>query len=356
MGYRVLDLTERRAWSEGIARLPARQQDIYFTPRYYEVYERNKEGQASCFVFESADEIALYPFLVNPIDNPGYRLDRPCVDIQGAYGYNGVISTSYDPGFIKEFHGAFDAYCIEENVVAEFTRFHPLIRNQRFSRGYLEVFKNRDTVYLNLEQPEETIWEKEYTGNNRNMIRKAVKHGVEVEFSHNPADYETFYTMYTETMKHVDADDYYFFRRSYFDDFRDRLGENQTLILARYRDRVAAAMLLMVFGSYAHYHLSCREKDFASLGANNLLLHAAVKHARDRGCRCFHFGGGNTTRPTDSLMKFKTNFSRTREEFFIGKRVHHPALYEELCRRWENRFPGLKDKYGNFFLKYRLQS
>jgi hypothetical protein len=356
MRYRVLDLTERHNWGDCIARLPVEQQDIYFTPQYYHLYERYSDGQARCFVFESGDEVALYPFLINTINNLGYELERQYVDIQGAYGYNGIICSSYDHHFIKTFYEAFEAYCQQENIVAEFTRFHPLIRNQRFSQGYLEILKNRDTVYLNLEQPLETVWEKEYSGNNRNMIRKASRRGVEVKLSDNPADYEIFFKMYTDTMKNVKADDYYFFSRSYFYDFKDRLAEDQKLILAVYQDRVVAGMLLMIFGRYAHYHLSCREKDESSLGANNLLLHAAVKYARSRGCHYFHFGGGNTTQPTDSLMKFKTNFSRSREEFFIGQRVHHLTVYEDLCRQWECRFPGLKDKYKNFFLKYRMQS
>jgi len=61
--YRVLDLYEKAAWQEYLGRLPESQRDIYFTPEYYEIYQNNSDGRAFCFVFESDDKVALYPFL-----------------------------------------------------------------------------------------------------------------------------------------------------------------------------------------------------------------------------------------------------------------------------------------------------
>ena len=44
-----IDLSE---WS-----LPIDQQEIYFTPEYYELYENNGEGKAICFVYKEAEDI-----------------------------------------------------------------------------------------------------------------------------------------------------------------------------------------------------------------------------------------------------------------------------------------------------------
>ena len=73
-----------------------------------ELYENNGDGKAQCFVFEENDEIALYPFLINSVNELGYDLDNEYFDIQGAYGYNGAVSSSYDEDIIKKFLFCFE--------------------------------------------------------------------------------------------------------------------------------------------------------------------------------------------------------------------------------------------------------
>ncbi|HHX69034.1 MAG TPA: GNAT family N-acetyltransferase, partial [Gallicola sp.] len=62
MNYKVYNLNQKDKWNYFFKLLPIEQQDIYFTPEYYELYENNGDGKAQCFVFEENDEIALYPF------------------------------------------------------------------------------------------------------------------------------------------------------------------------------------------------------------------------------------------------------------------------------------------------------
>src|SRR5690606_24203316 len=112
---------------------------------------------------------------------------------------------------------------------------------------------------------------------NRNMIRKAEKHGVTVEISDKEDDYETFFDIYTETMNHVNASNFYFFTKSYFDNFRNLLKDNHKLLVAKYEGQIICAMLLMFKGQYAHYHLSGRRTAFSKLAANNLMLHEAIR-------------------------------------------------------------------------------
>jgi len=89
-----------------------------------------------------------------------------------------VISSSYSEGFRKEFHKEFHKYCLEKNIVAEFTRFHPVLKNERFSWGYLNINYSRKTVVLDLTRSKEEIWNSSYSSTNRNMIRKAKKNKI----------------------------------------------------------------------------------------------------------------------------------------------------------------------------------
>jgi len=141
--YRLLSLSDEREWSAYLQKLPDCQRDVYYTPEYYRLYEKLGDGKLQCFVFMQDDKLALYPFLLNSVNNLGYSFDMEYYDLQGAYGYNGVVSSSFDPDFIDAFYQAFDKWCIERNVIAEFTRFHPLLRNQCFSTRHMKIFFDR---------------------------------------------------------------------------------------------------------------------------------------------------------------------------------------------------------------------
>ena len=125
MTTNCLNLKECDRWLVLLKMMASNGLDVYFTPEYYSLYQNYGDGEARCFVFEQDGEIVLYPFLINPITPLGYKLDKEFYDIQGAYGYNGIITSSEDADFIAVFWKTFDAYCQENDIVAEFTRFHP---------------------------------------------------------------------------------------------------------------------------------------------------------------------------------------------------------------------------------------
>ena len=175
MNYKILNLKNRQKWKILLNVLPINQQDVYFTPEYYDLYERNGDGKAQCFVFKDNGEVALYPFLINSVNELGYNLNDEYYDIQGAYGYNGVISSSYNIEFRRKFFDAFNEYCKGNNIIAEFMRFHPLLNNYKFSNFFMKIIKDRYTVFLNLKKGYDLIWKDDYSSKNRNMIRKAHK-------------------------------------------------------------------------------------------------------------------------------------------------------------------------------------
>src|ERR1035437_11162312 len=148
--YEIFSLTDSDKWNKYLKMLPRGMQDIYFTPEYYSLYENNNDGKAFCFVYNEGNNIALYPFLRNSILDLGYDLDKEYYDIQGVYGYNGVLSNNHSFEFRTGFYSAFNKFCEENNIIAEFTRFHPILKNQKFSEGFLTVIKDRNTVFLDL--------------------------------------------------------------------------------------------------------------------------------------------------------------------------------------------------------------
>lgn len=330
----ILTLKEKTRWRDYLQQIVSSDKDVYFTPEYYSLYQNNGDGQALCFIFEDHNDIAVYPFLKNSIQPLGYDLNQDYYDIQGAYGYNGIIATNYSPTFLSSMWDAFDRWCQDNRIVAEFTRFHPLLCNQQWASPSMEVQFSRHTVALNLDSDD--IWMNQISSKNRNMIRKAEKEGVIVVESD---DYEVFRLLYNSTMKDLHAEEFYFFPQKYYEEYSHSFRGNSMLCLALLNGKVIAGSMFMYSRDYAHYHLSARDRSYSRYAANNLILWYGIQKAKERGCRWLHFGGGTTSDDDDSLLKFKKGFSQTTFNFCIGKRVHNPLVYNKIVEQWKTYYP-----------------
>jgi hypothetical protein len=342
-------------WKQYLQSLPVYQKDIYYIPKFYQLYEDLNDGVAKCFVFQKDSNIALYPFLLNSINSLGYHLDQKYYDIQGCYGYNGMVSSTNSEDFLDAFYHSFFHFCKKNNVVAEFTRFHPLLDNHKFSNKHMQVIYDRETVALDLTKDYESIWLNEYSSKNRNMIRKARKTGYKSEIIESPtaSQINTFIDIYTYSMKMAEADKYFFFNKYFFHNTFLYLKEFSLLFnVLDERGDVVCSSIFFHYGDFFHYHLSGRT-DKASNAVNNFLLDEAVKFAQKKGAKKFHFGGGRSPNQDDSLLKFKSSFSKTSLPFYIGKKIHNKTIYDEIVRQWEEKSPEKNLILKNHLLRYR---
>ena len=322
-------------WDDYLNLFPLYAQDLYYCYGYYKIYERNGDGVAECLFFEENGNIAMYPFLRNSINKLGFSLDNEYFDVQGAYGYNGIISNTNDPDFIKSFYFSFSNYCNDNNIVAEFTRFNPNLNNHIFSKGWMNVFFDRKTISLDLTPPKEEIWKNSYSSKNRNMIRKALKNEVEIFTSNKKDDYAIFFSIYKQTMINVNAKSYLYFNEEYFYNFLNFLPKNHELVLAKYNNQIVGGMILLFNKNFAHYHLSARLFEYGTLALNNLFLDYSINLAKEKKCKTFHFGGGTTGNTKDPLLKFKMNFSNETKDFYFGKKIHNKKIYNKIINEWK---------------------
>ncbi len=339
--FELLSLNEESKWKDFLLALPIEQQDIYFTPEYYALYEEYGDGKAHCFVFQKDGNLILYPFLKNSINALGYQLDNEYFDIQGAYGYNGIVSSSKDKNFINTFHACFEKYCIENNIIAEFTRFHPILNNYELSINNINVVLDRKTVALNVNQSYNDIWTKAYSSKNRNMIRKAHKLGYHANIIESTSidDINQFIDIYSNSMQAVGAEQYYFFNQDFFKNMFEFLKGHIYLINIKDKiELVVCSSIFFHYYKYFHYHLSGRIQE-ADNSVNNFLLDEALKLAQKLGAELFHFGGGRTGSTDDSLLKFKENFSKTSFDFYIGKQIYNKKIYDKIVEQWEAKHP-----------------
>lgn len=342
--YSLLCCSDKE-WDLQLNEMPFDKQDIYYTSKYYSMYQLNGDGQGKlfCYVDEEGNK-GLYPFILNKIE--GYNLEHDYYDMETAYGYGGPIVSCQDEKFLRKFEQTFTKFCKDNYIVAEFIRFHPLIRNENIFNENIQVIHNRSTVYLNLTKGIDRIWCEDIKSKNRNVIRKAEKNGLRVEISN---DYETFKSIYSQTMDKVEASGYYYFGDEYY----KNMGKNEHFVLFNVirENKVIAAAIFMGYGKYFHYHLAGSLKEELCYCPNNLLIWEAIKYAVNNGYQEVHFGGGITDSLEDKLFKFKGSFSKTYTDFYIGKRVHNKNVYTYLIKEWERE----NNKKSELLLQYRIK-
>jgi hypothetical protein len=355
MNNEVFELSDKDKWNLSLKSFDKLSQDIYFTPEYYSLYEDNGDGNAKCFFYESEYGKVLYPFVINSINKLGYELDEEYFDIQGVYGYNGCVYSNLSKELIDDFYSEFNKYCIKKNIVAEFSRFHPILKNHLFSKNHMNISLDRKTVLLNLDQPYEKIFKLEYNSSNRNKIRIGKKL-LYSEISNDINSLDIFKDNYLKTMKRLNSEKYYFFSKKYFHGFNDQLKKNTYIINIFDIDKkkVQNSMILLINGKFAHYHLSGRSDDCKISAANNFMLDEAIRFSLKKGCIFFHLGGGTTAIEKDPLFQFKLNFSQNKLEFYTGFKVYIKKTYEKVCKVWIDKNPDKKLKYKNYNLKYRV--
>ncbi|MVX62345.1 peptidoglycan bridge formation glycyltransferase FemA/FemB family protein [Clostridium chromiireducens] len=330
-------------WNNYLFNITENLQDIYYTSDYYKLYEQNGDGKAKLFVYKEGSNIAIYPFMLNEIDE--YDLDEKYYDIESAYGYGGPLTNNYDEIFLNSFENEFLKYCSENKIIAEFIRFHPLIKNEKIFNKNIKIIHNRSTVYLDLTKGVDRIWSEDIKSKNRNMIRKAEKSGLEVEVCN---DYETFRNIYSKTMNKVEANDYYYFDEKYYEQMNT--SDNYVLLNIKKTDVIIASAIFMKYGEYFHYHLAGSLKEYLKFAPNNLLLWEAIKVGCKSGAKWFHFGGGLSDSLEDNLFKFKSSFSKCTADFYIGKRVHNREIYEHLIIEWEKK----NNRKAEILLQYKV--
>ncbi|MCO5264601.1 MAG: GNAT family N-acetyltransferase [Lentimicrobium sp.] len=344
MNFEVFDALDS-GWTDGLSHIPAKNSDINFLPQWYLSWQKHEQATPKCIVAEIDGYYFVYPFFMHQIKE--YSLHNNYYDVQSAYGYGGVITSSCDipESVAAQFNRAVDKWFEEQNVVAEFIREHPLLNHFRRDASYFPVRRN---VYVPT-APGYTIPDKQA----RQNIAKALKNDLKI-FVDNKMDHiDEFIRLYELTAERLNMDAYYLFDKEYFYSVKNLLSDHALLIHIVFEDKIVASNLFMHYGDKGTMHLAGSDISYQSYRINDLLYQGAINQSISMGKSILTIGGGTSTREDDSLFRFKSKYSNIYKDVMAGKKVHNHEIYHELIRQWSIRYPELVDKYKHFFLKYR---
>ena len=332
---------ESPQWAKLLDGIP---HDVYHLPSYVQLAQRTEGGRAGAFIVDDEGSRFLVPLILRPA-----RLDT--VDAVSPYGYASPIwSSGASPEFVGGAVAAFVDTLRRERVVSAFIRLHPILTSDLApfqSSG--DVIAGAETVYLNLTDSTEALWN-DTRENHRRSIRRAERAGFVARCDAEWERLDEFMIAYRETMTRVQAAAYYFFPDGYYTALRDALRGHLHLLVVEHQDRVAAAALFTECSGIVQYHLGGTRDDFLADAPMKTLFHFATSWFKGRGARLLHLGGGVGSRD-DSLLHFKAGFSSKRARFHSWRLITAPEVYRELVADWRREHGGNPD--GAFFPAYR---
>lgn len=322
-------------------------EDIYLTKAYAKLYEEKENGIAKVFEFVSSYGKIKNIFIKRKIP---YIVDNQIYyDILTPYGYGGpfILESTNTELLLKEYFEAFNQYCLSENIVSEFVRFH-LFKNQEVRKQFNgETQLIGQHIVKDLSDPAEDDLHKGVL----QAVRRAKRLGVEIVIDQEGKYLDEFLNIYHTTMDMHRAKDFYYFDKSFFEQIHDSLENHHFYIHALVDGKIIGTRLIMYGEKYAYYFLGGVLREYSTYKAATLLDYEIIKYLKKQGQEHYIFGGGY--KGEDSLYKYKKKFSETGQvPFYIGKKIHDVETYEQLkkIRSHDNDY----DSNSSFFPIYRL--
>ena len=346
VSFKVYTLEDSQ-WTTYLSK--ANQYDFHHTSCFHQIECKLNEKPLLFVSEDKKGEFIAVPLIIKPIPGTNY------FDANSVYGYGGPIASKHFKEFSKEelifFKKNLLDYCLKNDVISIFSRLHPLINTSEFFNSFGKVKKLNKVVAVDLTEPID-IQRQHYSRSYKNQINKLKK---KKGYTVRKLDYkniDVFKDIYFETMRRVNAKDYYFFSEEYL----IHLVENEcyrTVILVAYNNEgiPASAAIYTISKNFMQYHLG-GTKDFA-------LKDAPIKYIMDEarllgsslGLSYFNLGGGVGGSDEDSLFRFKSGFSKSLFQFSVWNLIVDQKAYDNLVK--EKNID--KFEHPNFFPLYRAR-
>jgi len=325
-------------------------EDIYYSKEYSSLYIHEGESVFE-FHYQENKELFYNMAIKKPINKIGsVDVNDGYYDLETAYGYGGYYSTSDNPAFLSRAIDAYKKKCLNENIIAEFIRFHPYNKFPfKYSNLLDFVVADRDVVVIDLSISKSERWSK-YNEATRRKIRK----GSSALLFEESIDINRFIDLYQSTMRKNKAEEFYYFPYHYFENLLSL--KNVKLFAVKSDDHIVHMSIFFFCKNIVHYHLGANDNNYLHLNANSYVFDSVCDYAKDNYITPMYFnlGGGRSNANEDSLLAFKSGFSDIRKKYFIAGNVYDPSVYFKYTKIYDQLYPEYTS--NKYFLKYRMSA
>lgn len=334
-------IEEKEDWDNYVS--THRDSDFYHTYDYHTVAKG--DGKPILLKYSNGEARIALPLLIRKIP------DTTFFDATSVYGYPGPlcenITVDFDSGrYAAELLGYFS----DHNIISVFSRLNPFMPIQLKALEKLgHIEKKGEIVSIDLKKD----IEQQRRGFGRRLkgqLNKIRRHCCTKKVT-NEKEFQDFSKIYRENMDRVNAKPMYYFDDHYFSVLAKSNSFHVETLLALQKDtgRAIGAGMFIYKNSVVHYHLAGTRNCGLPLMPIKLLIDEMRIKATKLGLSHFNLGGG-LAGANDSLLQFKSSFSKNMVDFYVWKLIVNPKVYQKLS---DESFVSTNTK---FFPLYRYNS
>ena len=296
--------------------------DIYFTPEY---------GKACEYSDNAIWELCQYKDLIYVYLKKPYIFENiTYYDLLSPYGYSGYYFESKET--FDEFIILFRIEAKIKNYLTEVIKQNPYL-NINIS-NYYNIISSKNIFSIEIENFEN--YNKTLNIKKRSKINKAIKlnfyHEI-IELKENYLE-KYFLDMYISTMNKLNASEYYYFNKKYFEKI-EKIKNSYLINIFNNEKKIIGSSIIFMFNNFIHYHLSCNDNSNNCI--TDYLLNSIIKNFGIN--KKVILGGG--LKENDSLSDFKKKISTNNYNYSIYKNILNIEIYDKIKKLYEdnNYFP-----------------
>ena len=318
--------------------------DIYHSIEWLLLNKDLQEGEIYCIFLEDEKNCAFFPLIKREIES------TPFFDLITPYGYGGVdIKKNTDIAFKDIIFESLRDCLSKTNCISVFLRLHPLLNNNVKESQF--VFGNGVTLATKLNSSYPDLYNKYSSGHKYDLKKSKKNENISIVDDADFIFFDNFIEIYLETMRYLQATDFYFFDREYFYRMKGLLADKLKLVVVKFNEQVIGASLSMLDNGIIQYHLSGTTIDGKKYQPSKLILDYMIDWGVSQGYNFLHLGGG-VGGQQDALYKFKKGFTADEYSFYTVRLIINSTAYRQLCLDLKFKDTEIDNIY-NFFPLYR---
>ena len=334
-------IEKKEFWDDFISSFE--ESDLYHTFDYHMIAKEN--GKPVLLKYSHGEACIGLPLLIRKIPN------TPFNDATSVYGYPGPLYRNILANFDNDhFKSELLEYFNSNNIVSVFSRLNPFLPLQyRILENIGVIEKKGAIVTIDLTKPID-LQRQEFGKRLKGQLNKVRRH-CHVKKANSDSEFQEFIKIYHENMDRVNAKPMYYFEDKYFKVLAKSESFNTETLLAIHNEsgEVMGASMFFYKNSTVHYHLSGTKTEYLPLMPTKLLIDEMRIKAAQLGLTHFNLGGG-LSGADDSLLHFKSSFSKDMMDFHVWKLIVNHEVYD----KWTEEFNIPQN--SDFFPLYRCNN
>ncbi|MEM7487122.1 MAG: GNAT family N-acetyltransferase [Bacteroidota bacterium] len=331
-------IEEKEYWDDFVS--TCKESDFYHTFDYHMIAKG--DGKPVLLKYSKGKSVIALPLLIRKIQN------TPYYDATSVYGYPGPLCQNIEGGFDSQKYATeLLNYFSKNNIISVFSRLNPFIALQQEVLEKIGGIEKKGVV-ISIDLKKDIEQQRQDFGRRLKGQLNRIRRHCYATKANNAQEFRDFKNLYRENMDRVNAKPMYYFDDEYFNVLTESNSFNTHTLLTKHKetDETIGACMFIYKNATVHYHLSGTRGDSLPLMPIKLLIDEMRIMANELGLSHFNLGGG-LGGANDSLLQFKSSFSKNMVDFCVWKLVVNPIAYQKLVA--ERNIP----ETVNFFPLYR---